>query len=82
MGYRGQIIQIPCGQGGLNGDKNQAAIPITDLIESESLTYEDGTWKKMGGATKLDSGGISGAPACRGLLDYWIDRSTQRLISA
>ncbi len=82
MGYRGQIIQIPCGQGGLNGDKNQAAIPITDLIESESLTYEDGTWKKMGGATKLDANGISGTPACRGLLDYWIDRSTQRLISA
>lgn len=81
MAYTGLIAPIPCGQGGLNADKNQAAIPLTDLIVAESLTFENGTWKKMGGATKLDSNGVSGAPTCRGLLDYWADRSTQRLIS-
>lgn len=53
-------VEIPCGQGGLNASKSPYVLRDTDLVYTESLTYEHDTWEKEGGAVKFNSVAVTG----------------------
>lgn len=77
-----QVIEIPCGQGGLNASNSFGNYPITDLATAEGLTFVDDTWQKEGGATKINTTVITSAPTIVGLADYWPEATTQKRIAA
>ena len=77
-----QIIEIPCGRGGLNYSKAITDYPVEDLRYCDNLTFEDDTWQKEGGCTKINTTAITGAPTITGLHDFWSDDSTQIKIAA
>ena len=77
-----QIVEIPCGQGGLNYSKSVGDFPVNDLRYCENLTYEDDTWQKEGGCTKINSTAITDSPTITGLHDFWTAASTQVKIAA
>lgn len=83
MGYSDiQIIEIPCGQGGLNYSKSISGYPVQDLRYCDNLTYEDDTWQKEGGATKINTTALTDSPTVTGLHDFWTNSSTQIKIAA
>jgi len=63
-------LRFPCGQGGMNRSKNFTAFPETDLPMSEGITTEGNTWRKEGGASKLNSVSL-GTVTVRGHHDFW-----------
>jgi len=75
-----QVAEIPLGQTGLSGSRNQSQVPITALIDATSITYESGTIRKEGGATKYNSTAITGGPDVIAGWDWIHDGSTQRMI--
>lgn len=78
MSFRGQIAELPLGQDGLTGTKDQVKIGLRDLIDVDSITYESGTLRKMGGALKYNSSAISGTPSILGGWDWFPSAATQR----
>jgi len=62
-------LRFPCGKGGLNRSKNFVDYPPTDLTMSESITTEGDTWRKEGGATKINA--TSFGSAILGGFDFW-----------
>ena len=77
-----QIVEIPCGQGSLNYSQAISDYPKEDLRYCDNLTFEDDTWKKEGGATKINTTVLTDAPTVVGLHDFWVDSSTQKRIAA
>lgn len=63
-------LQFPCGQGGMNRSKNFAQYPETDLPMSESITTEGNTWRKEGGASKINAVSF-GVVTVLGHHDFW-----------
>lgn len=80
MAYVGHVVEIPIGQGGLTGTKNQSLITPDQLIVATNVAYDTGTIKKEGGATKYNSTAISGTPDVIGGYDWWPDTATQRMV--
>jgi hypothetical protein len=76
-----QVVEIPCGKGGMNYSKAVIDFPIEDLRDSENCTFEHGTWEKEGGATKINTTVITDAPTITGLHDFWPDSVTQKRIA-
>lgn len=77
-----QIIEVPCGQGGLNYSQAISDYPTEDLRYCDNITYEDDTWQKDGGATKINTTVITDAPTIMGLWDFWPAAATQKRIAA
>lgn len=77
-----QVIEIPCGIGGLNFSRAISEFPPEDLRYDENQTFADDTWQKEGGATKINTTAITGSPTIVGLHDFWPNPSTQKLIAA
>lgn len=68
---RFQSLSIQCGQGGLNASKSPDVVRDHDLTAVESITYEDDTWKKDGGATKFNSSAVTGTdPEIRSMFHF------------
>lgn len=82
MAYRGIKVPIVLGRGGLNADKNFDEIPITDLIQAQNITLDQGMIEKEGGTSKLNTTAISGAPKVTALIDWWPTETTQRIVVA
>lgn len=80
--FKGQIFEIPVGQGGLVGTRNQALIQPDQLIVARNLSYEGGVLRKEGGASKYNTAVISGAPTILGGWDWWPNTATQRMVVA
>lgn len=76
------MARIPAGRGGLNFNQNLGQVPVTDLRQAESITVEDGTWRKTGGTSKLDAAGIAGAPKVVAVDDFFPSDGIQRLLTA
>ena len=76
-----QIVEIPCGQGGLNSSELISNYPITDLKTAENLSYEDDTWRKEGGASKINSVAFTGAPTITGLWEFFPTEYIQKRIA-
>jgi hypothetical protein len=80
--FTGQIFEVPVGQGGLVGTRNQALIQPDQLIVARNLSYEGAVLRKEGGASKYNSSVISGAPVVLGGWDWWPTTALQRMIVA
>lgn len=80
MSYTGQVFQIPLGQGGLVGTKNQALIQPGQLIVASGVSLYGGTLRKEGGAAKYNATAISGTPTILGGWDWWPSATTQRMV--
>lgn len=79
MPYKGQIAQLPMGVGGLNTDDPQNRVPSTALIRAINLQYYNGVLEKEAGSTRFNSSVLPSGVV--GLLDWWPDPLTQRLIA-
>jgi len=80
--YQGNIFEIPLGQGGLVGTRNQAAISPDRLILAHNIMFDGRTIRKEGGAIKYNSTSISGSPTVLGGWHRWPSESVQRMIVA
>ncbi len=77
-----ETLSIVCGQGGLNSSESPDVVRDTDLTSVESITYEDDTWKKDGGATKFNSSAVTGTdPEVRSMF-HFRSGSTSELVIA
>ncbi len=79
-----QILEIPCGLGGLNKSTGQN-YPNTDLISCSGISVEDDTWKKMCDALLITSTNpIGGATpkTVTALAEFWTNATTQIRIAA
>jgi len=63
-------IVFPCGKGGINKLKDTDSIPISDLEISENITTQDNTWKKIEGATKINTTVFTDTPKITALHDF------------
>ncbi len=75
-------LTIELGRGGLNSSPNTERVPITDLTEAEGVTFEDDTIKKEGGAAKLNTTVIPGAPTVSTLKEFLNSSGVQKLLAA
>ncbi len=82
MGYIGQVIPIPAGQGGLVGTKNQTDIAPDKLITARNVSLYGDALSKEGGAAKYNSSAITGGPTILGGWDWWPTSGTQRMVVA
>lgn len=78
-----EAIDILCGHGGLNASGSPALVADTDLVAVESLTYENDTWQKDGGATKFNSSAVTGTdPEIRSMHHFRSQSGTHELVVA
>lgn len=83
MGRQYDKLEIPCGQGGFNASKSPDLVRDTDLVSMESLTLENDTWQKGGGAVKFNSVAVTGPdPEIRAMHDFRSQGGGQELIVA
>ena len=80
MSYTGEIAEIVVGTLGMTGSKNAATMDPRSLIQATNMTFEDGTMRKEGGATKYNSTAISGTPKIIGGHDWFPTAGVQRMI--
>lgn len=77
------VLNISCGQGGLNASKSPDLVRDIDLVSMESLTLEDDTWKKAGGATKFNSVAVTGPdPEVRAMHHFRTQAGVHELLVA
>ncbi|MDE1813930.1 MAG: hypothetical protein KGI05_04610 [Thaumarchaeota archaeon] len=81
MSYLGQVATLFDGTEGMNGTHNFTQVKPNELIDANSITYENGTLQKEGGTTPYNATPIAGAPSILGGFDWWPDSSTQRSIA-
>jgi len=71
-------LEIVCGQGGLNASKSPDLVRDIDLVAMESLTFEQDTWQKDGGATKFNSSAVTGTdPEIRDMHQFMIGETSE-----
>lgn len=71
-------LEILCGQGGLNASKSPDLVRDIDLVDMESLTFEQDTWQKDGGATKFNSSAVTGPdPEIRDMHQFMIGETSE-----
>lgn len=80
MASRWIVTEIPLVNRGLFGSKNVNEVPIDALIDADTVTFEDGTIRKEGGAIKYNSTAVSGTPSILGGYDWDHDGNTQKSI--
>jgi hypothetical protein len=83
MARRLDTLMIACGQGGLNASKSPDLVRDTDLTAMNSITFENDTWQKEGGATKFNSSAVTGSdPELRAMHHFRMDDGTWELVCA
>ncbi|MFQ5915725.1 MAG: hypothetical protein ACE5JS_21340 [Nitrospinota bacterium] len=80
MGYQGLIVELPLGGEGLTGSRSAGSVRPAQLLEADSLTYEDRTLRKEGGASKYNSTAITGTPQVIAGHDWWPTDGAQRMV--
>lgn len=80
MAFNGEIVELPIGQAGLDGNKAQSRISPQAMIITNNLTLEDGTVRKVGGASKYNSTAVTGTPTIIGGHDWHPTSVLQRMI--
>ena len=65
-------IVIPLGSVGYQTDLPEQARGLTHYMKADNVIFEPGlTIRKFGGATKLNSTVVTGAPNIQGMFDFW-----------
>jgi len=80
MAFTGRIAQLPLGVDGLTGTKNMTQVRPSQLLVADSITFEDGTLRKIGGASKYNSTALTGAPSVIAGHDWFPTAGTQRMV--
>ena len=80
MAYSGVQAHIPLGQIGLLTDVPPGDVPRGALIRATNVSYETGMITKAPGAARYNTQVLPAGIV--GLIDYWPNPSTQRLIAA
>lgn len=80
MAYTGQQAHIPLGQLGLILDIPPGEVPRGALIRADNISFETGMITKAPGARRYNSTILPAGIV--GLIDYWPDTTTQRMIAA
>lgn len=80
MASRNIVLPFPVGREGLSAARDPQRLRSTHLQSTQNITFESGTIRKEGGASKYNSSAISGTPEIMGGWDWWPDTSTQRMI--
>lgn len=80
MTFRGQIASLVLGTGGHNGSKNQAIVPVDQLIDADNLSFESITIRKEGGASKYNGSALVGTPQVLGGHDWFPAEGVQRSV--
>ncbi len=75
-------LLIQAGLGSLNRSRSPVQVLNGDLVDMESLTFEHDTWRKDGGAKKINTTEISSTPKVIMLHDFVADDGTQELVAA
>lgn len=79
-------LKVLCGQGGLNASKSPDLMRDTDLKAMESLTFENDTWQKEGGAVKFNSVAVppltSNDPEIRSMHHFRTQAGVHELVCA
>lgn len=81
MSFTGLIAELPIGQSGMTGSKNQALIKPSHLLEANNVSYFGDVLTKEGGASKYNAAALTGAPSIRGGHDWWPTTVLQRAIA-
>lgn len=77
-----ETLSIVCGQGGLNSSESPDVVRDTDLTAVESITYEDDTWKKDGGAIKFNGTAVTGTdPEIRAMFNFRSGSSNELVVA-
>jgi hypothetical protein len=79
--YRGQVVDIQGGRGGLNGNINSYLIPPTDLLVARNLRFDGFVWRKAGGLSLFDSVAVATAPTCYGGWDWRPNSGNQNQVT-
>jgi len=82
MAYKGNTRDFPAGNGGLNGNLNIFRVPITDLVKSRNIRFDDRAWTKVGGLQPFDTTPIAGSPILLAGADWRPSPGVQRQITA
>lgn len=81
MSYRGKTADLPCGQGGLDGNQNVFQVPINKLLVARNIRFDGLTWRKAPGLGLFDSTAITAAPTCFAGIDWRPAEGTQRQVT-
>ena len=81
MVFEGATIPIPLGQVGLDGRETSDLVRIGALKKAEGIDYNGGI-QSEGPTEKIDSNAVSGAPTCKGLIDWEPVEGTRRIVSS
>lgn len=84
MGFHGQVVTIPLGQGGLHSDDPETSIPISDLILAKNVQLGAGLIEKDFGSKPFNQsllGASISAAAVRAFYDWWPNDSLQLVIA-
>lgn len=80
MGYTGEIAHIPLGSLGLLTDVPPSEVPRGALIRANNISFETGLITKAPGDRKYNAVALPASVV--GLIDWWPNPVTQRLIAA
>lgn len=80
MSFQGYTAPLLMGPEGLTGTKNLSQVQAGQLIKAMTVTFENGTMQKEGGASKYNSSPISGSPSVIGGWDWWPTPPVQRMV--
>lgn len=78
--FTGLVAELPIGQAGLTGSRNQALIRPEHLLLANNISFFGDNLSKEGGASKYNASALTGAPSVRGGYDWWPNTTTQRAI--
>lgn len=78
--YRGMIVPVHLGDGGLLTDQNQSRTPITNVIRAENIRLKYGYIEKDFGSRRWSKTSLNSA--ILGLIEYYPDPILQRVIAA
>lgn len=74
-------IELPCGRGGFNANRNVDQVPINDLIIAKNIRYDGFTWTKAPGLALFDENAISGTPSCLAGYDWAASAGVRKQIT-
>lgn len=64
------VVDIPCGQGGVNRSKNIGLVSKSDLAIMDGITGERDMWEKEMGASKINSATMGATSKIRGSWEF------------
>lgn len=78
--FRGRTVELPIGQGGMNGAQNLSLVRPDELTEARNINYSSGSITKEGGAAHFSAAALAGGATIIGGWDWWPTVGTHRIV--